>query len=117
MRLVEHGKARRVSGVEIHALTEERVAAFMLRRQEEREAQEAEFAEWRRRGATKLRRRALAQQIAAIGLCLLSLYGFIYGAKVLGFLGMFLLIGWGAHLATGAAKEPYEKLLGRKARS
>lgn len=117
MRLVEHGKARRVSGVEIHALTEERVAAFMLRRQEEREAQEAEMASWRRRGAAKLRRRALAQQIAAIGLCLLSLYGFIYGAKVLGFLGMFLLIGWGAHLATGAAKEPYEKLLGRKARS
>lgn len=111
IRLVEHGKPRRLSGFEIQAMTADRVAALQAKRQEEREAQAAEFVEWRRRGAAKLRRWALVQQGAAVGLCLLSVYGFVFGPKVLGFLGLFLLIGWGAHLLTGVAKEPYEKAL------
>lgn len=101
----------RMSQPEIAALTADRVDAFKVKRQAEREAQDAEFMEWRRGQARKARTSTQVQQIAAVCLCMLGIYGFADGPKVLGFLCMFLLIGWAAHLALGYAKEPYEKAL------
>ncbi len=110
IRLVDRGKPGRVSGVEIHALTQERVAAFKAKRQEEREAQESEIAAWRKRQATKARRKTSGLYVLAI--CIASV-GLGFAGEVIGALAFVVLLSWALWLGVDAMRKPYERFLAR----
>lgn len=99
--LVQHGKPRRLSGVEIQALTAERVAALKVRREAERAAAAAELAAWRKGEAAKSRARAREQKLLSVLLLAVMAHGFTVGRLEVGFAAGLFILAWASFLVTG----------------
>lgn len=105
MRLVQDGKPRRVTGVELHAMTAEKLAELAA----QREAQQEDIVRSRELRRAKQRAETRYLRCIALLLLLLVVMGLTGGEYEIGFLAAFALMTWAVWLSLGYAKEPWEK--------